>query len=361
MTVYTSRFGFQWNYAPHAVGWGDGYNTGFRTIAAMLHPVLISDIVDAPPSSPNEGDAYFTPTTATGAWAPYALKIASWQGGAWQFYPPVAGLRVFFVNHAGFYFWNGATWSPESNLTAPVGSVLSVAGHPPDGAGNVALNYNDISGAAPLSSPNFSGVPTGPTATAHNNSLQLATTAYVDGAFAAMGGVVSLTQGTGILITGTSNYTISSNTAVMATRAYVDAAVAGVAVTQPYIIAGFFAGVPTASQVMLVHRCATAITFPSNFGTTTSGANTGGGCLIDATASTTISVDKCLAASDPTVNGNWTQIGTLTISAGGHTASLATVGGTGKSAASGDFLRAAGPATADATAANIFITLAGDR
>jgi hypothetical protein len=31
MTVYTSRFGFQWNYAPHATGWGDGYNAGFRT------------------------------------------------------------------------------------------------------------------------------------------------------------------------------------------------------------------------------------------------------------------------------------------------------------------------------------------
>jgi hypothetical protein len=427
MTVYTSRFGFQWNYAPHATGWGDGYNTGFRTLSALLHPLLISDIVDTPPSSPIEGDAYYTPTTSTGAWAPYANQIAVWQGGAWQFYPPVTGMRVYFVNHIGFYFWNGATWSPESNLVTPPGSVLSVAGHPPDSAGNVALVYSDIAGAAPLSSPGFTGIPSGPTAASHNNSTQLATTAYVDSALNTLGGVVSLTQGTGILITGTGGaYTISSNTTVMATRSYVDTAVAGagtgtvtsVAMTvpttlytltgspittsgtlaltlntqnanlvfagpasgaaaaptmralvaadlpaqlQPYIIAGFFAGVPTASQVMLIHRCGTAITFASNFGTTASGADTGGGCLTNATASTVISVDRCPAASDPTSGGSWTQIGTLTIGAGGHTMTAATVGGTSKTAAKGDFIRTVGPVTPDTTAANIFTTLAGDR
>jgi hypothetical protein len=80
-----------------------------------------------------------------GEWAPYANQIAVWQGGAWWFYPPVTGMRVYFVNHIGFYFWNGATWSPESNLVGPRRAVLSVAGHPPDSAGNVALVYGDIS------------------------------------------------------------------------------------------------------------------------------------------------------------------------------------------------------------------------
>jgi hypothetical protein len=464
MTVYTSRFGFQWNYAPHATGWGDGYNAGFRTLSALLHPLLISDIVDTPPSSPIEGDAYFTPSTSVGAWAPYANRIAVWQGGAWWFYPPVTGMRVYFVNHIGFYFWNGATWSPEINLVSPPGSVLSVAGHPPDGAGNVNLAYSDISGAAPLSSPGFSGIPSGPTAASHNNSTQLATTAYVDGALNTLGGVVTLTQGTGIIITGTGGaYTISANTTVLATQAYVtglgyaplasptftgtpaaptpstadnstklattafvkaqgygsstgtvtsvamtvptDLSVAGSPITtsgtlaitrtnqnanlvlagpasgaaaaptyraltaadlpaqslQPYIIAGFFAGVPTASQVMLIHRCGTAITFASNFGTTVAGADTGGGCLTNATASMVISVDLCPAASDPTSGGSWTAIGTLTIGAGGHTMTAATVGGTSKTAAKGDFIRTVGPVTPDTTAANIFMTLAGDR
>jgi hypothetical protein len=399
MTVYTSRFGFQWNYAPHATGWGDGYNAGFRTMSALLHPLLISDVVDTPPSSPIEGDAYFTPATSVGAWAPYANRIAVWQGGAWWFYPPVTGMRVYFVNHIGFYFWNGATWSPEINLVSPPGSVLSVAGHPPDGAGNVNLAYSDISGAAPLSSPGFSGIPSGPTAASHNNSTQLATTAYVDGALNTLGGVVTLTQGTGIIITGTGGaYTISANTTVLATQAYVTglgyAPLASPTFTgtpaaptpstadnstklattafvkaqgyslgsvQPYIIAGFFAGVPTASQVMLIHRCGTAITFASNFGTTVAGADTGGGCLTNATASMVISVDLCPAASDPTSGGSWTAIGTLTIGAAGHTMTAATVGGTSKTAAKGDFIRTVGPVTPDTTAANIFMTLAGDR
>jgi hypothetical protein len=112
---------------------------------------------------------------------------------------------------------------------------------------------------------------------------------------------------------------------------------------------------------MLIHRCGTAITFASNFGTTVAGADTGGGCLTNATASMVISVDLCPAASDPTSGGSWTAIGTLTIGAAGHTMTAATVGGTSKTAAKGDFIRTVGPVTPDTTAANIFMTLAGDR
>jgi hypothetical protein len=130
---------------------------------------------------------------------------------------------------------------------------------------------------------------------------------------------------------------------------------------QPYIISGFYPGVPGNSQLLLVHRCGTAITFPANFATTASGADTGGGCTVNATGSTVINIDKCLAANDPTTGGNWTTIGTLTIGAGGHSFSLATTGGASQSAAKGDFIRAVAPATADATAANIYITLAADR
>jgi hypothetical protein len=486
MTVYTSRFGFQWNYAPHAVGWGDAFNTGFRTISALLHPTLISDIEASAPSA-SEGDAYFIPTPAAGEWGFYQGQIAVYQGGVWHYYPPTVGMRAYFVNHEDFYWWTGAGWALESNLSDSANGVLTVAGHLPDSAGNVNLVYGDIAGAAPLSSPSFLGIPLGPTAASHNNSTQLATTAYVDGALNALGGVVTLTQGTGIIITGSGGaYTISANTTVLATQAYVtglgyaplasptftgtvtipagavisgyaplasptftgtpaaptpstadnstklattafvkaqgygvatgtvtsvamtvpaDLSVAGSPITtngtlaitrnnqnanlvlagpasgaaaaptyrvltaadlpaqslQPYIIAGFFAGVPTASQVMLIHRCGTAITFASNFGTTASGADTGGGCLTNATASTVISVDRCLAASDPTSGGSWTQIGTLTIGAGGHTMTAATVGGTSKTAAKGDFIRTVGPVTPDTTAANIFTTLAGDR
>jgi hypothetical protein len=126
-------------------------------------------------------------------------------------------------------------------------------------------------------------------------------------------------------------------------------------------MAGYVGGVLTASQVLLVHQVGQAVTFPANFGTTTSGASSRCGSLANATASTVLTVAQCPAASDPTVGGNYTTIGTLTFSVGGHAGALATSGGTTKAIAAGDFIRIAGPASADATLANVFLTLIANR
>jgi hypothetical protein len=72
-------------------------------------------------------------------------------------------------------------------------------------------------------------------------------------------------------------------------------------------------------------------------------------------------LDQCLNANDPTVSGNWTTIGALTFSASGHTAALATTGGTSKSIARGDYLRVIAPSSPDPTLANVFGTIEGDR
>lgn len=580
MTVYTSRYGFQWNYAAHDTGWGTGYNFAMRELAALLNCYLVSDSVTTPPGSPAENDAYFVPALATGAWSTQTGKIAAYQGGTWQYYTPAVGTRCYVASRSNFYWWNGSSLTAEATSGGTSG-VLTVAGHSPDGFGNVSLVVADISGAAPLSSPALSGVPTAPTASPLTRNTQLATTAYADNAVTVAvigsGSVTAVSNGTGIthtLVSGT--LTITVDTTVIATQSYVSTALAGylplaggtltgalhlsapggtdntdkavssawvrtyvtglgfgtgsgtvtsvaltlpadlsvsgspittsgtfaitranqnanivlagpssgspatpgyralvaadlpgtVALTtgftmssdlhlsapagsdntdkavssawvrtyvtglgfgtgsgtvtsvsitlpadlsvsgspvttsgtfaitranqnanlflagpssggaatpayraiadadlplRPYIVSAFYPGVPTNSQLLLVHKCGKAITFASNFGTTTSGAATGAGCTVNATGSTAITIDKCVAANDPTVGGNWTNIGTLTIGAGGHAATLATAGGSAQTAASGDFLRAVGPATADATAANIFITLAADR
>jgi Chaperone of endosialidase len=64
--------------------------------------------------------------------------------------------------------------------TALSTSVLSWNGR----TGNVILNLSDVLsvGAAPLASPAFTGTPTAPTPVAHDNTTKLATTAYVDAA-----------------------------------------------------------------------------------------------------------------------------------------------------------------------------------
>lgn len=67
---------------------------------------------------------------------------------------------------------------------------------------------------APLNSPAFTGVPTAPTATQGNNSTQLATTAYVDAAAAAVEGsdVDSFNSRTGTVVPASGDYTAAQVT-----------------------------------------------------------------------------------------------------------------------------------------------------
>lgn len=69
-----------------------------------------------------------------------------------------------------------------NNAPGGGGAVSSVFGR----TGAVAATSGDytvaqVTGAAPLASPTFTGTPAAPTASAGNNSIQVATTAYVDG------------------------------------------------------------------------------------------------------------------------------------------------------------------------------------
>jgi hypothetical protein len=130
---------------------------------------------------------------------------------------------------------------------------------------------------------------------------------------------------------------------------------------QPYTIGVYAPGVLTNSQVLLVHQVGAAITFPANLGATATGGSSRGGSTTNATGSTTLTLGKCPAASDPTNTANFSAIGTLVFGAAGHAATLATTGGTSQAVAAGDFLRVIGPATADATLANVFMTLIADR
>lgn len=130
---------------------------------------------------------------------------------------------------------------------------------------------------------------------------------------------------------------------------------------EPYVLSAFAPGTLTASQVVFAHKFAEAVTFPANFGATNSGCASGLDALANATAATVLTIYKCLAGVDPTVSGNWTSIGTATVAAGGHNATFATSGSAPVSVASGDKLKIVGPSTADATLANVFLTIAGDR
>lgn len=71
----------------------------------------------------------------------------------------------------GVTAWNALPWFVES----PSSIVTKVAGK----TGDVSLVVGDVSGAAPLTSPTFGGLPTAPTQANSDSSTRLATTAYV--------------------------------------------------------------------------------------------------------------------------------------------------------------------------------------
>lgn len=114
--------------------------------------------------------------------------------------------------------------------------------------------------------------------------------------------------------------------------------------SSPYDIACFFPGTPPASQVLLRYTATRALSFPANLSASQ------GSCATAPTANVSIDVQK-----------NGSAVGTISIAAGATTATFTTAGGAAFSLAAGDVLRLVAPSSADATLANLSITLAGTR
>ena len=109
-----------------------------------------------------------------------------------------------------------------------------------------------------------------------------------------------------------------------------------------YTVACYAPGVPSASQVLLQHTYASAVSLESGLARGTAAA----------TASAVVKVQKALAAS-PT---SFADVGTITFGAGSISGTLA---GLPASFAPGDTLQLLAPATPDATLAGISATLVG--
>lgn len=115
-------------------------------------------------------------------------------------------------------------------------------------------------------------------------------------------------------------------------------------VSEPFDATTFYPGIPSASAILLRVPIARAVSFPANF------AGSYFTATANATGSTVFDVQK-----------NGVSVGTVTIGAGGTTATFATSGGAAQSFASGDVLAIIAPGSPDATLANPAFVLAGIR
>ena len=86
-----------------ADGEGSGYTTFndlTRILDATVNPVAQSSTVTDPPGSPAEGQCWYVPAGATGAWAGNVNTLAQWYESAWYFYTLPTGAYIFVEDTA---------------------------------------------------------------------------------------------------------------------------------------------------------------------------------------------------------------------------------------------------------------------
>ena len=93
-------------------------NESLRRLDALVQLSAKSAIVADPPGAPAEGDRYLVAALATGAWVGQEGAIAAYQDGAWAFYAPVAGWRLYIEDESATIAYDGAAWTSAGQVAA---------------------------------------------------------------------------------------------------------------------------------------------------------------------------------------------------------------------------------------------------
>jgi len=101
-------------------------NDALSVLDAIVQLAVIDQDLTQPPASPVEGDRYIVAAGATGAWATYDGQVASFNSGAWQFYPPTSGWRVWVEDEAKQYVLKNAAWQDLSFASSPSGATTEL-------------------------------------------------------------------------------------------------------------------------------------------------------------------------------------------------------------------------------------------
>lgn len=78
--------------------------------------LTVESIASSPPSSSSEGAAFLVETNATGAWLGKEGSIAHYLNGAYEFYAPFAGLRLYVSATGMEYRYVQGAWE---QITVP--------------------------------------------------------------------------------------------------------------------------------------------------------------------------------------------------------------------------------------------------
>jgi len=85
------------------------HNTALRQIEGRTIRALGKDLA-TPPGSPANGDTYIIPSGATGVWSGKTDQIAHYYGGAWTYWAPIEGVRLWLNDEDTEYAFDGLSW-----------------------------------------------------------------------------------------------------------------------------------------------------------------------------------------------------------------------------------------------------------
>lgn len=312
------------------------FRSFLRMIDSLVQLAVISKTLATPPGSPANGDRYIVAASPTGAWVGLANNVVTWTTddpnaptGFWDTHTPNAGFLAYNLADSDLYLFDGTNWNsigavPVTSVFGRTGSVVAVAND---------YSFSQISGsvaAAQLPNPGASslGGIQSFAAVAHQWLKSISTS-----------GVVAAGQPALLDLSDVpSSYSGAGGKAVEVNSG----ATALVFSAKPFDVSTFAPGLGSNSQILLRVKLARAVTFPASATLSQSSASA------NATASTTFTLKKngtsfaTLVYAIGASAGTWTQASDAVFAAG-------------------DLLEIDGPTTADATLANVGITLAGIR
>lgn len=364
----------------HSDGWDVPYNNAMLLLDTLLGGKVLSVVTATPPGSPDDGDAYVIAASPTGAWSGKAKNLTVYHNSAWNFFPPKKGMRVLNLADSKFYYYNNsAAWAIEDN-TGPAGpepfdtlavwvtSTVYTATAPASYVSHLGSSYvcltshtagtfaTDLgagkwglvaevgsAGATGTNGTNGSAGATGLTGATGTAGSAGATGAVPFGTLApwvtataysatAPASYVSINGSSYVCLTGHTSGTFATD---LAAAKWGLVASAGLA----YDLSLYVQGQPTATLHVYSLMMARAVTMPANL--------VGSYGFVATNPAST-------AAFDAKKNG--TTCATASISTSG-VFTFTTTGGTSVSFAAGDRLDIYAPGTADATLADIAVTL----
>ena len=103
-------------------------NEGFNRIDAVTQLTLSSQEVETPPVSPEDGEAYAVPDTASSPWSEQSGRVAIWQNQGWVYLTPQVGWRAWIIDEGKLKVWTGEDWGqpPAARTTSGATSLFDV-------------------------------------------------------------------------------------------------------------------------------------------------------------------------------------------------------------------------------------------